>query len=516
MAYLYGASIQGIQGFIFETNKLKEIVGASDLVEWICSLELLNKFCREDSCIKIPINDVLRNAGGNIRIKFEDKNNLEDFVKIFPKIVMQEAYGIVVSQAIVSYDDNNDYLEVVDNLEKKLKSARNKASYPLDAKFALMRQAPRTGKPAYEKRGKELYDKASWQKLGSDAPAWLEMLLYKMGQKDKEYINNFTLDMSEISNNNNKIAIVHADGNKMGLKLQEMKTALMDKSTQDIQNAYKELSAHIVSATNDAIQSAFEEVFEDEINASIRDSSKKIPFRPAIIGGDDITVICHADKAIDFTKKYLEKFEYYTKIYFENLVKKYSLDIFKEGLTACAGIAYCNEKFPFHYAVSLAEELCGRAKKASKREDSCLLFHNIQGAAFVDYDIYVQNELIVDNGTTATHLEYGPYYVRENGKKPYLGDLQDLYDAMTKESFPLGKLREWLSELHYSDEYAKGYLERVKVMVERNSKKDELSHLNHMLKKLGDFSLDKLINENNKTPINDILQLKSVQGGKNV
>ncbi len=33
MAYLYGASIQGIQGFIFETNKLKEIAGASNLIE---------------------------------------------------------------------------------------------------------------------------------------------------------------------------------------------------------------------------------------------------------------------------------------------------------------------------------------------------------------------------------------------------------------------------------------------------------------------------------------------------
>ncbi len=35
--YLYGASVQGIQGFIFSTNKLKDIVGASELVEQICT-----------------------------------------------------------------------------------------------------------------------------------------------------------------------------------------------------------------------------------------------------------------------------------------------------------------------------------------------------------------------------------------------------------------------------------------------------------------------------------------------
>ena len=35
--YLYGASVQGIQSFIFQTNKLKEIIGASELVEEICT-----------------------------------------------------------------------------------------------------------------------------------------------------------------------------------------------------------------------------------------------------------------------------------------------------------------------------------------------------------------------------------------------------------------------------------------------------------------------------------------------
>ena len=33
--YLYGAAVQGIQGFIFQTNKLRDIVGASELVERI-------------------------------------------------------------------------------------------------------------------------------------------------------------------------------------------------------------------------------------------------------------------------------------------------------------------------------------------------------------------------------------------------------------------------------------------------------------------------------------------------
>ena len=45
--YLYGASVQGIQQFIFQTNELKDIVGASELVESICT-ELFKKVVGKD------------------------------------------------------------------------------------------------------------------------------------------------------------------------------------------------------------------------------------------------------------------------------------------------------------------------------------------------------------------------------------------------------------------------------------------------------------------------------------
>ena len=35
--FLYGASVQGIQSFIFQTNQLDDISGASELVESICT-----------------------------------------------------------------------------------------------------------------------------------------------------------------------------------------------------------------------------------------------------------------------------------------------------------------------------------------------------------------------------------------------------------------------------------------------------------------------------------------------
>ena len=525
MAYLYGASIQGIQGFIFETNKLKEIVGASNLIEKFTSEKFMNDFLKENAVPACGYT-ILRNAGGNIRISFEakQKNVLKVFVKEFPKYIMQQAYGITISQAVKEYKEG-EYLSATQSLEILLKSTRNRVPLPLDAKFALMKQAPRTGKPHYKNKKQwdgilkkdkiEYYDKASWQKFEESEPAQKNLILNKMGIDEKDY-SKFPLELSQISNTKNKIAVIHADGNKMGLLLQKMAEKLKGKKDKEIQDEFKKFSTDIEEATRKAIGDAFKEVSDKYFELSkYNTTNHQIPFRPIVIGGDDVTVICHADIAIDFIRLYMDKFQENTKTNLSSIVNAYGLDEFKEGLTVCAGIAYCNEKFPFHYAVSLAEVLCGRAKNISNRENSCLLFHNIHGAAFVDYEQYVQNELIVDNGTTATHLEYGPYYIRNNTKKPYLGDLQNLYDAMTKESFPLGKLREWLSELHHSYDYSSNYLERIKVMSERDSKKDDIELLNSSLKKLGGFKLNDLIMIG-RTPIIDILQLKSVQGGKDV
>lgn len=42
--WLYGASVQGIQGYIFQTNKLKDVIGASELVKELCETDFKREF----------------------------------------------------------------------------------------------------------------------------------------------------------------------------------------------------------------------------------------------------------------------------------------------------------------------------------------------------------------------------------------------------------------------------------------------------------------------------------------
>lgn len=120
--YLYGVSIQGIQEFIFKTNKLKEIIGASKIVEDMDSKDFQTEYNLKEKPEK------LLQAAGNIRLRFNNKEDLEKVVRNFPKDIMLKAYGITISQAVVKYTNNykKDSLE----LEKKLKIQRNKVSFP--------------------------------------------------------------------------------------------------------------------------------------------------------------------------------------------------------------------------------------------------------------------------------------------------------------------------------------------------------------------------------------------------
>jgi CRISPR/Cas system-associated protein Cas10 (large subunit of type III CRISPR-Cas system) len=492
--YLYGASVQGIQGFIFETNKLQEIVGASDLIERFCSFGFIEKFADKNN-FTIKAESVVRNAGGNIRILFSDREELTKIVQNFPKFVMEKAYGITLSQAVVAFDDG-EYLDKKDELEYQLTKARNQASMPLDARFALMKQNPRTGKPAFELKNREYFDKGNWQKKDNREEARVNILLSKL--KLNSIFEKFPLDMDKIANSNNKIAIIHADGNKMGLMLQQMNKDLKDKKDFEIQKVFKTFSTAITNSTNDAVKEAFEKVFQETFD----EKDKFIKFRPIVIGGDDVTVVCDANKALEFTQAYLIAFERNTQKNF----KEADLSQYAKKLTACAGISFVNKKFPFHYAYDLAEHLCSYAKEASNREASCLISHNIQSSFVEDYKTYIEQELTTKEGVK---LLFAPYYT---DKEPKIDTLVELHKLFSDSDIPLGKYREWLTELHKSQEYAGLFLERVDALMRAKVGSEKYEKLNSCLKQLDDrLQLNRLVVDG-KTPMQDIMQLKSVIG----
>ena len=474
MKYLYAASIQGIQGFIFETNKLQEIVGASEIVKQI----------EKDFEKNYKPTSILRNAGGSIKAIFEDDEKKkvqehERIVRDFPKQIMQEAYGITISQALVKMEGDFEQQEDADiEIERLLRVQRNKPTIPLDFSLGIMKLNPSTSKPivGYSKKNESL-DRALKQKRDAYSH-WFQ-------EKRRENPDFTALkDIGDFSNAKNKIAVIHADGNGLGQLVPLLGDAL--------------------SAFSIALDLATKKAFEDAKNDVMK-------IRDVILGGDDMTVICNANNALEFTKNFLANFEKETaKIEAIHASKDFS------KLTACAGIAYTNEKYPFHYAVDLAEALCGQAKKASERKASCLMFHNIQSSNFQSWEKFVEDELNIKNDAEEIRCDFGPYYL-ESQTEPSIHNLIYAIESYRLEGSPISRLRAWMGELHNNAQYAKRLLERINVMAEQNGEwKEEI--MNQNLKNLyKTVSNDNLVVKKDglmKTPLYDILQILSVTEAK--
>ena len=508
--YLYGASIQSIQEYIYATNKLQEIIGASEIID-----SLGQKFNdKQESKGAIfgvfdelrangLVEQILLNAAGNFRAIVDGEENLKKIVRDLPKKIMQNAYGITISQAVAPYN-GNDYETASKELEQKLKTQRNRPSIPLDMSINFMALAPKTARSIAKFDDDDALDISSVQKREAHG-RWFKK---HPGAKELK-------EFSQISNKKNKLAVIHADGNGLGVLVKNLTDEVKNTGKLDV---IANFSKALDNATKDAYENAIaktEEVFGKE----------NLKIKALILSGDDMTAVCYADIALEFTKNFIEKFEKETD-------KKKS-DI-KEKLTMCAGIAYCNEKFPFHYAVALAEELCGAAKKHSKDHyvndaekdiaPSCLMFHNVQSSNFQSWDKFIKDELTIGgekegraaDGKNASEIrcDFGPYYLGDTNKsksEPKVENFINLAEMYRSENSPKGKLREWIKELGINDRLAKVMLDRINEMLENRSKFDET------LKALcGGLSCGNLILEKDgtqKTPIYDVLQFLSVTSG---
>lgn len=457
--YLYGASVQGIQEFIFRTNKLQEIVGASEIVKSINS-SFKQKYEKDNDI------EILLSAAGNIKALFKNADDLQKHILYFEKEIMQSAYGITISQAVVKVDEKYTQ-DDINKLEKSLKIQRNKPSIPLDLSLNLMKLNPSTAKPIIN----EDEDIATFQKREAYTQ-WFK----KEEIKEEDFEKSKKL--SYISNAKNKIAVIHIDGNGLGKVVKELG---------------KKLSSFSIALNSATIKAV------DDAKGKLKD------FRKIIVGGDDVTVICNANDALDFTKNFLQNFE-------DNTKEIKELNGIKDKLTACAGIAYCNEKYPFHYAVDLAEELCGVAKKLSERESSCLMFHNIQSSNYQSWDKFVEDELTIKNDKQIIKCDFGAYYLNKEGEATIQNFINTL-EAYRCDGSPISRLRNWLSELYKNDTNAENLLHRINQVTQKKGEWNcEIMDRNLKLlhKNLANANLIVEKDGKKKTPIYDILQILSI------
>jgi len=546
--YLYGASVQGIQSFIFQTDKLKEIIGASELVELVCTTLFANlvfngaeapfdlealRDKRKDLDQKLldeDNSDCLIAAAGNIKYLL-DEEQCKIIYLHFPRQVATFAPGITISQAVVPLKKDQPQQADIERLENKLRAKRNQPVPDLEAGWGVTTRVPATGKPALEvnNRGEEgqRLDAGTKQKLEAGSKMGTSKLLNALVGGFHVQKGQIPYDMEDLVQSDAKswIAVVHADGNNLG----QIISQLGGDAQREAGNAFRQFSRELDRATKLAAQKAFEQVFWKELNDTNNKNNKnnkKLGIRPVIIGGDDLTFICRADLALTFTRSFLEFFEETTKSGFASLVNKFGLNV--DQLTACAGIAYIKKNYPLHYGLDLAETLCSNAKKASGKDmkengylhvPASLAFHKVQDSFVTDWTLIKHKEMFFPADSTketGIDFDYGPYVIKKDyANTENLASLQNLEDCVnTLESNDALKsnLRQWLTELAHNFWSGGAKIDRLLMVMKQRNQEDFIEKLG--LERYSSENLKKEMSSSRsvvKSPLYHALMLTSLK-----
>ncbi|MEO1627418.1 MAG: hypothetical protein AAFV25_19860, partial [Bacteroidota bacterium] len=332
--------------------------------------------------------------------------------------------------------------------------------------------------------------------------------LFKKFQPNISSEDHIPFDIAHVCSDSDHpwLAIIHADGNSMS---QLVRRILGESISKDKRlKAFRTFSRQLDVATRAAAQAAFAQVVEPAWSRiRSKDAQAKYPFRPVVLGGDDVTVIIRADLAFSFTTAFLAAFEKETRTHFAFL-QDYEIDGFDKGLTACAGISYLKYSYPFHYAVDLAESLTKEAKQFSKGlispgelPPSSLSFYKIQ-ASFTSKLSKMREETQFAKAS-GCRFHFGPYLLHPREGCADVGLLREGLEQLAKynkeDAKGVSKLRRWVDHQFDQSALATFLLDRM-------------AHVNANFYR--DLRLDRAI-QNGKSYLHELLQLNSFKKYQN-
>ena len=476
--------IRSVQKYIFAGNKLKTNVGASfitcnlfqplwldepSLTKNVKSLlvdEVLTDMAEagqlgtfdKDSWPHIKVLDnlpadcfVAQAGGGKALILFRksddyaaDREKLKTVVRNFNRAVLERYPGLHTGAAIGTINLDK-FMDSEDKLFDLLKENQN-TIYPIvNVPFTgLTLTCDVNGEAAthYQDNrwiSQEVYAK---EEKGKEANRVLrEIFSEECARRD------FPLEISQLGQRQgeNYFAIVHIDGNKMGVKFQECKKKPPERQFAE----YNGLALRVRKKTREAFRAVLR-----YIDANYKRFGRGhdrldlqgdyMPIRPLIFGGDDIAFVCAAKIALELTAFYMRemiKGDESTRLY------------------TCAGVAILPTSYPFFRGYQLAEQLCSSAKKKSRplKENSCWLdFAVLHGEQSPTFEQMLKNEYSGAQGS----LHFGPYRVDSDDGQESLTKLIEGVEAF--DVLPQNKIKEMRNVITRDEHSIAQFTEQLK------------------------------------------------------
>ena len=374
---------RSIQRYIFSGTKLRTNIGASYLVDTVYDQVLFpvlyDKFGSsnvdtESSRQGKMLGDLSENiqcavgsnGGGSILLLIKnpiEQDDLKDIVAGFSRKLLVKRPGLHIGAAFdreINLDDGTKFKDDLDRLYKKLKENQMTVFPEVSIPYTgLTLRCPVNNETAnyWQEKGDE-------KRFISQETAIKDICSIKYTEKLKKLYTtisqkyDFPMQLEKLGQRRSEdyIAIVHIDGNNMGVKFrscenQQSRSRLSEEIRRKTEGCFGRLLNSI-----DAEYDTYRQYLD--VGEEYADDGGKpfLPIRPIILGGDDVTFVCPAKLAIRYTKRFIEYMMAEDSV--DNLTSSWA-----KKVDCCAGIAILKTSYPFFSGYKLAESLCDEAKK---------------------------------------------------------------------------------------------------------------------------------------------------------
>lgn len=517
--WLYRYEAKGIQSYVLGTQQLREVAGASALVDELDDLaeERLREILAPPDATPRDLDRIIDNhtvllaAGGGTLI-FDTREQLEQFATTWLLWCQHEVPGLQVAQAWVPVAGEEPSPDDLLGLYRRLEVARQQPWIDLPEVGPFVLRAARTGLAAVGDDGAgekhTLVDETSRQKrqkAKNDNDDWDGLLKRVRRGADHEMPPPYAHSWRFLYDNNDfpegYIAVVHADGNGVGGLLTELKLKTAE---------LKLFSAALRDATLQAAHLAIAAI-ADDLRKDRGSYHPRLPVRPVVLGGDDLTFLIHGSQAMTFVETFLHEFQKQTRLRLQQKELERVSKARPEGLTASAGIAFVKSSFPFFAAYELAEELCQFAKRRTRKQNdaespSSFAFHRVTTAAIRPWEDIVSEEL------AGGALVGGPWRLDGVFDEYSWEHLKSLVDRVHERTLPRGSLRGWVRAVQEDHQNGQESASRAwKRMIEVLQSSRDAEVLRGALPALG--VQESGFRKAKTTPLWDALTLVSVKRG---
>ncbi|TDA68822.1 MAG: hypothetical protein D9V47_06820 [Clostridia bacterium] len=402
MPVLSVVDVRRIQRYVFGSNILRHNVGASALVEqavsdWVFDSLREPHNVRDGNIVDLRMErdslaaEVIYSGGGNAAVIFADMEEARQFARRYTAKVLLEAPGLEVTLAHSDpfIWETESLARVLDKIMQRVAVKKLAVTGPTPLLgLSVTAACDFTGLPAV---GTDEEDKLVSAEVEAKTEAALKgrpKFEQKLNRELESQGYTMARDFDHFGRSKGEssyIGIIHTDGNGMSRRKKRIgeQFSACDKNREYIL-AMRRFSRSVAKAVDDALLATLQAILSvverisidgtsrEVIAGTVEIRDKRIPFRPIVVGGDDVTLVVDGRLALSVAAFYLERF---------------SSSTLADGKPAYAraGVAIVKTHYPFARAYALAEELCASAKKCI--QERCDPPYNEEGLSALDWHI---------------------------------------------------------------------------------------------------------------------------------